>query len=425
MFIRWRSGKNTRNRLGFLFPPAFPELTSTGVRASVSATKYNVELRDKDGYLKTYLTPFCKSVSWEWNRIGGCGNCRIKLYMEYRKLDFNAGDDIQIRLKSGSTSKLVYRGWVIGVIPSLKESQEISLEVRGYFEKLKYIIVQDSGDTKTYSDTSVLSIINDIVDTYVTPNSSISKGTVEGAIFSVDTLEFKTKVSEALETLAELEGKVEYGVDENLNFFWYKQSDTLSHKFIVGYDVTSFERRVNWSNLLNKIYFEGGEVNDAPYLKTVENGDSQDMYYLAEGIVTNSSIVTSSVADQYLSSALKEKAAPELILKAKIHNKNLRFEDTVPLGEVAIYDPDYDESSYIVGESGDGGSDLTIGLLADGGSNATIGGTFQDQIDKISYSLSDTDEYVNIDLTLGGTILETSAKIKQIEHLLSNIRQRG
>ncbi len=385
---------------------------------------YNVELRDKSGYLKGYITPWVKDLAWEWNRIGGCGRCQIKLGMAYRRFEFSAGDDIQIRVKSGATSKLVYRGWINGIIPSLKIPQEIDLDVRGYSDLLEFLVVQNVGGKKTYTSTLISSIVTNIVDTFITPNTDITKGTIDTANFSPDTIQFKCSIAEALKTLAELEGKIEYGVDEDLVFYWRTESEVLAHRFLIGDNIEIFERRVDWSQLLNKIYFEGGEVSDTPYLKTAEAIDSQSMYFLAEGIVANSSITTSAVADQYLSSILRERAAPRLILRFKVLNTSKRMEDTIPIGEVAVYDSDYDEGLYTIGELADGGSDLVVGLTADGGSNATVGGVYQGQIDKIRYTPSNTDERFNIEVTMGGSFLETAAKIKQLELLLSNIRQR-
>lgn len=608
---------------------------------------YNIELRDKGGYLRQYLTPFAKDISWEWNRIGGCGRARMKLALPYRKINFSADDDIQIRMRNedydpyvklvshfdgadaavaytdpiagaytfvnhaqldtaqkvfgsvsllldgtddyvtlpdsdswnfgtgdftisframihnlpaeanydgifthrdadgvgsytfrlennagnyqlkfwfcragdgwqqfvwswtpivdtwyhvafirkdgvvkvyingvafdigqnlpetltksnsavfsigwdlfenyfdgwidefrvskgiarwtsnftppnqpykytSAPSKLVYRGWISGITPSLKVPQEITLDVRGYFDKLNFFVVQDAGAKKTYTNQFVSTIVDNIISTFITPNTSITKGTIDTATFTVDSIAFKTQVSDALNTLAELEGKIEYGVDENLVFFWRIQDENLRHKFIVGNDVELFERKVDWSQLLNRIYFEGGDVGGNPYLKTAESQDSQTMYFIAEGIVNNSSITTSSVADQYLSSKLRDGSSPKLVLRVKVPNTTLRLEDTVPLGEIAVYDSDYDENLYIVGEAVDGGSDLTVGLWADGGSDALIGGVFQDQIERIAYTLSNTEERFNIEITMGGSISENFAKTQQLELLLNNLRQ--
>jgi len=64
------------------------------------ASKYAIELRDKNGNLKTHLTPFVSNASWEWNRIGGCGRCSLTIKKGYRDIIFDARDDIQIRMEN-------------------------------------------------------------------------------------------------------------------------------------------------------------------------------------------------------------------------------------------------------------------------------------------------------------------------------------
>ena len=66
---------------------------------AITASEYQVELRDKNGDLKQYITPWVSKISWEWNRTGGCGRCSISLKKGYRDILFDAMDDIQIRVK--------------------------------------------------------------------------------------------------------------------------------------------------------------------------------------------------------------------------------------------------------------------------------------------------------------------------------------
>jgi hypothetical protein len=389
-----------------------------------NTTTYSIELRDKNGKLRTYLTPFVTNCTWEWNRLGGCGRCSITLTQEYRKLDFGPRDDIQIRVKSGTTSKLVYRGWISEVIPSLKVSQTVQLDVKGYFDLLKMIVVHSAGEKVEYTNTEVSAVVTSIVDTFITPNTPITKGTIDVSNFSLDTLSFKDTVQNTLRTLAELQGDAEYGVDEDLVFFWRTESTTESMRFFVGNNISTLERRINWANLLNKIIFQGADVDDVAYIRTAEATDSQSQYYVSEAIVSNSAITTDTVADQYLSAMLKESSSPVYNIRAKILNTDIRLEDTIPMGEVVFYDSDHDQSLYTIGEVGDGGSDLTVGLTGDGGSNATIGGAYSAQVDRVSYSLSDTDGRFNIEIQMGDTILQTSAMLKRIENDLSNLRER-
>ncbi len=391
----------------------------------VNTINYNIEWYDKVGNFKGYLTPYVDGkVAYEWNRIGGCGRCKLKLNVPYRQFAFNADDDIRIRIKDGATSKLVYRGWISKMSPILGTTESIALDIQGYFEKLKRIVIHDSNSIKTYTGYSIDGIVDDIIDTFVVPNSNISKGTIDGATFSPDTMQFKVTVANALQTLAQTEGKVEYGVNENLEFFWYNQNETVTHKFLVGANISIFERRVDWTRLANRIYFEGGDVNDVKYETVAVASDSIETFFLSEIILGNSSIVSQSVADRYLGTTLKERSSPQMVLRAKIEETNKRLEDTLPIGKVAIQDADYDQSLYTWGTVANGGSGLIWGTTANGGSNAIWGGLFSQQVDKIKYTLSDTDERFSINLTFGDTFLDTAAILKRMEMELESLRQK-
>lgn len=563
---------------------------------------YSIELRNKDGNLKQYLTPFVSNVSWEWNRIGGCGRCSITIHKPYRDIIFDARDDIQIRvpnldknllanpnfenwsagtatapdgwtiLSSGSSSvareasiikigtysasivlsggvyifltqeihvtkgiaywkgrtltfgcwvyatvaaktriqigdgvdnsyssyhpgdsawhfltithtvnssattvivacrlgdngdgtayfdgaicvegesisgavivprsKLVYRGYIANIIPTLKTDQDIVLDVRGYFDLLKKVIVQTTGNKRTYTSKTVAYIADDIADTFIVTNTpiTIERPIVDGD-FSIDTIDFLCTVENALDTLSQLQGDIEYGVDEDLVFFWRTESTVINHRFFVGNNVSILERRVNWDELVNKVYLIGGDIAGTTYKVTGENTDSQALYYLTENIINNSSITTASVANQYIGAILTEKSNPQFSIRAEIANTPLRLEDDIPIGLVSFYDAAYDNVSLgdligdIIGELASSGSDITIGLLTDTdpnppnethGSGVTIGGQYSAQVNRISYKLSNTAGRFNIEVQLGDTVLETAAKIKRLEMALSSINQ--
>jgi hypothetical protein len=394
---------------------------------TVYATQYNIELRDKNGNLKGYLTPFVSRVEWEWLRLGGCGTASLTINKPYRDLEFEADDDIQIRLKSGATTKLVYRGYIEQPTHHLKMGQQITVRVVGYINKLSKRVVHDAALTKTYENMNVSAIVENIIDTFVTPNTVITKGTIETSSFSADKLDFRTDVKEALKSLSDLLGDVEYGVNENLQFYWLNESTMLRHKFFIGQNVSDFKREFDWSKLVNKIIFQGGKLDDANetvYVQTAEASDSQSSYFVSEAIMANSAITTQSVADQYLGAKLKELSRPEIVLSCTIPNTNLRLEDTLPIGEIAIFDADYDDNTIIVGETADGGSNVTIGLLDDGGSNVYVGAFYSDQITSLQYSMSNTEEKFNLRIAIGDAVVDTAARLKKIELYISYLRER-
>lgn len=477
--------------------------SSTDDFVPITATAYTIELRDKNGHLKQYITPFVSRVTWEWNRLGGCGRCSITINKRYRDIIFDARDDIQIRVKSGITTKLVYRGYIANIVPTLKINQDIVLDVRGYFDLFKKIIINDTGDTKTYTASDIHVIVDSIIDTFIVPNTNVTKGTIDttdGSSFTVNTMDFLCTVETALRTLSDLAGDAEYGVDEDLVFFWRTESSTINHKFFVGNNVSVLERRVNWDELVNRIYLIGGDVLGVKYKYTAEATDSQDLYYLSENIVNNSSITTDEVAAQYCGAILTEKSIPQFSIRGTIKNTDIRLEDTIPMGLVSFYDAYYDlesegdvigdiigaesaitsssvanpsvitatnhgyldgETVIISGHTGstpsingthvityinansfsipvnvtvggtggvatsdpENGSDIRIGETADGGDNVFVGGQYSAQVDRISYSLSNTPGRFNIEIQLGDTVLETAAKIKRLELALNSIQQ--
>ncbi len=341
---------------------------------------------------------------------------------------YNRGNGTEDKILD-NLGKLVYRGWVAGANPVLKDSQEIILDVRGYFDLLKHIIVQDSDAAKTYTSDLVSDIVDDIVDTFIVANTDITKGTIDTAGYTADSMSFKTTVESALKTLADLEGGVEYGVDENLVFFWYDEGTTVAKKFIVGDNIKTLQRKVDYSKLVNKYYLEGKQTAGVPYTRTGENSDSQSTYYLSEKIIQNGAISTNSVADQYISALLAANDAPKFQMNLNIPNTNVRLEDNIPIGKISIYDVDYDEfsaSRKIWGTTYNGGDNVVWGTTAGGGDNFIWGGgsgVFQDQVDFIKYKLSNTDERFNINIGMGGYKDETAGKIKQIQLDIQNLTQ--
>lgn len=355
----------------------------------------SVELRDKDGILKKNLTPFISSLNWMWNRLGGCGKCTINLdKRQYRSIAFTPMDNIQLRMSEGVVSKRLYQGFVDEVSQSCKDGSEtIVLKVQGYSDLLKKLIVHTSGDTRTYTNQKISVIVADIVDTFITPHTFISRGTIDTGTFTVDKIEFYCTVAEALQKLAELSGDIEYGVNENLEFYWRRESDVVRHKFFVGGDIKSLQRLIKYGNVVNKIYFKGGTTNDVTYKTIRDNAQSQADNFLSESIEQNGSVTTDAVAHQLLDTKLAETADPEICYVVEVENSSKRLEDDIPMGKIVFFDPNVggDEESF--------------------------------QLKTVTYTFGSKKSRLNLKIETGDTILETSAKILRMEQAINNARQ--
>lgn len=428
--VRIRQGKHSRYIFG-LRSSNFTAEAGSGL-STVSPTRYAIEIRDKDYNLKDRLENAVTSLQWEWNRIGGCGRCSIVVEGNYLRLSVAADDDVRIYLTdaSGTSATLWYRGYVEAVTPQLTAGNDgnIRIDCAGYFNWLDRIVVHDSGAVKTYTSQEISLIVQDLIDNFVVTNAPITRGTVDASTFVPDTLEFKVTVKEALRTLFDLLGAVEYGVDTSLQFYWRTQSETVAHKFYLGGNVVKLADRVDFKNIMNKIHFEGGDVSGTTFVPTPATAqDSIDRYGLHEEIISNGSIVTNSVANQFMSAVLLQRSKPSRQMSISLKNINRRFETTQPLGAIAVVDPDVAQSRYLWGTTANGGANRLWGLISNSGSGTIYGAVRKEQIDRIMYTMSPEDGRVDAEVQFGTSIgnSKASATIKRLEIVQSTLRQRS
>lgn len=395
----------------------------------IRPSKYAIELRSKSPFnLKARIEPFITNLSWEWNRIGGCGRCSFTLEGDYVRLAISADDDIWIYLPNeGGGSTLWYRGYVERVTPQLSgPKQNIRVECMGYSGWFERLIVQASGGVKTYTNTEISAIVTDIINTYVVPNTNITMGVVDVSTFTPDTLEFKGTVKDALRTLFDLLGNIEYGVDADLRFYWRIQLGAVQHKFWIGDKVTQILDRLNFDQIVNRIYFEGGKMGGVTFTQTGDSTISQSQYGLHEEIISNGSIVTPAVASQYISGIFAQRSKPTYERSFSLKNTKTRFEENVPLGLLSVIDPNISQIQAIYGTAANGGSNKIYGTAAHGGSNQLYGGFRKDSFDRVKYSPSPMDGRVDAEVQLGTSLGYSlaSAELRQLELSLESVRQR-
>ncbi len=397
---------------------------------SATPNKYAIEIRDKSFRLKQRVEHLATNVQWEWNRFGGCGRATVTVPGNYLRFQVNADDDVRIYIPNadGLTATLWYRGYVEAATASLEGSAagSIKIECTGYFSWLDRIIIQDANDSKTYSSLEISATVTDIVNNFIVPNSGIIRGTIDASNFTPDEVLFKTTAREAISTLFDLAGSIECGVDANLNFFWRNQSNVITQEFFVGDKVTKISEKINFKDIVNKIYFEGGDVGGTPFLATSSSDDSIARYGLHEQIIQNASIVTLNVANQYMASILTQKSKPQRQLDVSLKNIGARFEANQPIGNISVVDRDATQSAFKWGKAASGGSNKIYGRKVTGGSDVLYGGRRKDQIERVVYSLSPQDGRVHAELSLGVSIAfsRASADLKRIELIQNTIRQR-
>lgn len=395
----------------------------------VAPNRFAIELRDKGFLLKARLEPYVTSVKWEWNRIGGCGKCTLTVSGDAGRFVVNSDDDLRIYLPNAAlTAELWYRGYVESAAPVINGGQEsIQIECNGYFGWMSRMIVQDAGAESEYENMEIGAIVSAIINTFIVPNSFITLGTVQASRFSVDQLNFKSSVADAISTLIDLVGLVECGVDEHLAFFWYNQGQEIKDRFYLGDKVTKQNDRFDFKSIVNQIYFEGGKVADVAYKRFGGSVSSQKRYGKRESIISNGSIVTDATAQQYISGILRQEAKPKRQMSISVMNLNRRIERNRPMGLITVRDSTTAQEPPIWGTAAHGGSHIYYGTQLHGGSGRYWGGESRYSIDRVSYTLSPADGRVHADIQFGDSLAvsRASAAMKRIEENLNAVRQRS
>lgn len=365
---------------------------------------YTVELRNKTFDLIKVMTKDVKGLTWDYNRIGGCGACTLQLALS-ELADVGADYDIQIRLEDGQgATNLVYRGYVDSERPVVDVNNSIELRAFGYSGQLGRVRVKE-----TYTAQEVSVIVKDILDTYVLPETSIiyDAADIEASTFTVDSIEFDTMADSALKTLAELAGSIEWGVNRNRKFFFKAQDNDVRHYAKYKIDVDKYDNINDYSGIVNRLYIKGGKVAGVTFEDTVNNTESQTNYGLRSEIVSNSSIVTSGVAQRYGTMVLADKARVQVKATIKIAKSTRFFEETIPVGKINIIGTSVALAKYY------GDSDAIYG-------DFRYGGVSNLQIGKITYKVAD--EGLDINMTAGFARPDVAEQIKKLTFEIDQLR---
>ena len=313
---------NFTDTLWTMFSTTGVVLSPSSVPAASRKNFYwTIELRNKNGDLIEILQPDVSRLGWEYNTVGGCGECEIALRRDFDNYGLADLDyDVQIwrgldplglqgtRLPAqlpfalGSTAagsrELRYSGFVREITPIFDEVESVVLRCSGYSRQLEYLVVTDpaTNGPKTYTNMECSAIARDIIDNYVVLGSKVKRTAAlafvqdTGAI--VQELSFNGTVWEALKTLAEIGGNAEYGVTADREIYFLPRVQTVSQTYILGNNVKLFEAARSSDDIVNWVYLQGGDgaiykLTNSPY----QSGYQKERVILVPGI-TNATDAT-------------------------------------------------------------------------------------------------------------------------------------
>jgi len=349
------------------------------------------------------LSKVFKSLSWNWNRIGGCGDCSVIVSADNTVLDgITADSELKIMLNDNDDTglKTVYRGFLVSHKPVRNLSDTIELTLSGYVSQLRRVRIKH-----TYAGMEVSAIVKDILDNYVLPITDIlyDVADIENTNYVVDTITFDEMADSAIKTLADIAGMREWGVDVNKKFFFKARSSEILHYLRYKEVVVKYDTLNDWDNITNRIYLKGADA----FEKEANNSESQSLYGIREKILQVSSLSTNSVANRYCTMYFADNAKVTRRVTIKLERNKTFFENTVPLGKICVIDNSitrakkYGEASAIYGAF-------------------KYGGLPSFQIDSIKYTLDNEGTTVNI--SAGQARPDLAESIKRLEFELEQLR---
>lgn len=366
--------------------------------ASESGFQFKIQLSDSSGNVVALLNNEVKELTWTYNRVGGCKKFNMVLKRKYDVLtnltasDYASIYDLQVYITSGfgGSSTLYYRGMIQSIRPSLIDAEEVVVSGIGYGDRLTDLQCQDgTGAPKIYTSKTITQVVNSLLSDFVTGNTPITSGTIDTFSTSIASIKFNGTVKEALDKLASFVD-AEWGVDRNLELYFVAKSTAVTDatRWKIGYDISQIEDEFDYSQIVNRVYIEGGDISGVPYRYVSSDSGSITLYGLREKRVSNSSVVDATVAATLANSILER-------YKTYLRNSRLTLpfnksliESSVPLPLAGIIKaPKLGTRQYATFKYGTG--------------NGTYCGETTYKIESIEYTLKDVSLETRIELNEG------------------------
>lgn len=366
-----------------------------------------VEIRDLSFNILEVLDREVMSLSWEYSRIGGCGRFSFDLPRNYCEERYISGD-FNVRIYIWNVINKEFDLWYQGLVESkspnvVGDRETIQVSGHGYSAQLARIQIDSD-----YSSTEAKEIVKDILDNDITANTDITydAGDLVATSFTPDTLEFNTDAKSAIETVSDIVGTREWGVDKDRKFFFKERSSSVGFTYVLGCpEVSLFNVDYDFKAIVNRVIIQGGETGGSTYTKTYNDTNSQEKYNRRDKVIQNSSIVSDTVSSQYADAIFSEFSDVSRRGRVELVNYDSRVESTVPIPLIQIRGKNvtYDTRYY----------------------NTFLYSDFINyQVNRINYSIDDVGG-MRVRCDIGQLRPSLAAMIGQLEHKIEQQRAYG
>ena len=364
--------------------------------------QYKVLISDRSFNVIDQIENEIQGLKWNYGRIGGCGSFSFTMPIRFAQ-DNNIGLNFNIKIYRRNPSTSNYDLWYQGRIESKDykvdgDREVISVKGSGYQSQLNDIYVD-----RNYASQEISVIVKDILDNDIVPNTDITYDVADIAAtsFTPDSIKLNTNAMDAFQSLADITGTREWGVDRNRKFFFKARGSTVNFKYPLGNKVSVFEGDNTSKDIVNRVIVQGGDVAGTPFTATYNDTTSQLKWKRRDKTYQNSSITTSSVAQQFANSIFSEFS--EVVRRGRVELLDERLiENTTPIGLFRLLPKSFTYSTRKF-------------------KTGVYGGAVDYQINQIDYSIDDQG-VLSISMQVGQLRPNVAENISQLEYKLEQLR---
>lgn len=264
----------------------------------------------------------------------GIGDLTFKLprkidnFDEASSIAQNNRVDVVVYDTEAPTGLVVYSGYISKYTPTLNKGKEyIVVTCLGFITQTERFMAEDaSGNTTlTYNSYDPTDILKDVLDKFTAAGGTPDyDGSSTADTSTTVSYEFNTyTVKEVLDKVIELAPNGWYYFVDAENIVTFKgKSATADHTFVLGKDVDTLIPEKSVENMVNRIYFTGGDVSGTPLFKKYERASSIANYGLYAKKIVDGSVTNAGTADIIAGAVLDRSDAPEVRTILVIRDSN-------------------------------------------------------------------------------------------------------
>lgn len=253
-------------------------------------------------------------------------------------IDTEDGQDLSVDV-GAPNGRIMFRGYISQYVSRYGSSETTQVSLVSDGDELNNYMIEDGDGNTTidYDSQDPSDILKDIIDKMTAEGSIVTYGadTIDDTGTTV-TYDFNTvKSIDGVKKVTELSptdwfGYMDMGTDE---VFLKQRPSVVDHTFILGKHIGDFSLHKSIENMVNIVYFVGGQVDGVNLFKKYVNGTSVATYGRKLEVLSDNRVTDEDSADLLANNELSRNGSPQYQTSLDIIDKVYDIE-SIQLGQL-------------------------------------------------------------------------------------------